>query len=81
MFSEQEAKEYEFEFDFEGLLRSDFKSRLEAYRTAVAGTIMTPNEVRKLEGLPKVDGGDMLLSQVNMAPIDQLGAQNTAQGV
>ena len=73
LFSEQEAKEYEFEFDFEGLLRSDFKSRLEGYRTAVAGTIMTPNEVRKLEGLPMVDGGDMLLSQVNMSPIDKLG--------
>jgi HK97 family phage portal protein len=81
LFSPEEAAEYEFEFDFEGLLRSDFKSRLEAYRTAVAGTIMTPNEVRKLEGLPVVDGGDMLLSQVNMAPIDQLGTQNSVQGV
>ena len=81
LFTEQEAKEYEFEFDFEGLLRSDFKSRLEAYRTAVAGTIMTPNEVRKIEGLPIVDGGDMLLSQVNMAPINTLGANNQAQGV
>ena len=81
LFSENEAQKYEFEFDFEGLLRSDFKSRLEAYRTAVAGTIMTPNEVRKIEGLPVVEGGDMLLSQVNMAPINTLGAQNTAQGV
>ena len=81
LFSREEADEYEFEFDFEGLLRSDFKSRLEAYRTAVAGTIMTPNEVRKIEGLPTVDGGDMLLSQINMAPIDQLGVQNSAQGV
>ena len=81
LFSANEAKEYEFEFDFEGLLRSDFKSRLEAYRTAVAGTIMTPNEVRKLEGLPLVEGGDMLLSQVNMAPINTLGVQNTAPGV
>lgn len=81
LFSANEADQYEFEFDFEGLLRSDFKSRLEAYRTAVAGTIMTPNEVRKLEGLPLVEGGDMLLSQVNMAPINTLGAQNTAQGV
>lgn len=81
LLSDKEAKEYEFEFDFEGLLRSDFKSRLEGYRTAVAGTIMTPNEVRKLEGLPVVEGGDMLLSQVNMAPINTLGAQNNAQGV
>lgn len=81
LFSEEEAKTYEFEFDFEGLLRSDFKSRLEAYRTAVAGTIMTPNEVRQIEGLPVVTGGDMLLSQVNMAPIDQLGVQNQPRGV
>lgn len=80
LFTPEEAAEYEFEFDFEGLLRSDFKSRLEAYRTAVAGTIMTPNEVRKIEGLPRVEGGDKLLSQVNMAPIDQLGAQSQAQG-
>ena len=42
---------------------------------------MTPNEVRKIEGLPTVAGGDMLLSQVNMAPIDQLGTQNAVQGV
>lgn len=81
LFTEKEANEYEFEFDFEGLLRSDFKSRLEAYRTAVAGTIMTPNEVRRIEGLPTVSGGDMLLSQINMAPIDQLGTQNSVQGV
>jgi HK97 family phage portal protein len=73
LFSEAEAAEYEFEFDFEGLLRSDMKSRLEGYRTAVAGTILTPNEVRRIEGWPRVDGGDLLLSQVNMTPIDKLG--------
>lgn len=75
LFNEQEAKQYEVEFDFEGLLRSDLKSRLEAYRTAVAGTIMTPNEVRKLEGLPIIEGADKLLSQVNMAPIQQIGQE------
>lgn len=73
LFTEAEAAEFEFEFDFEGLLRSDLKSRLEGYRTAVAGTILTPNEVRKIEGWPRVEGGDMLLSQVNMTPIDKLG--------
>lgn len=73
LFAEAEAKEYEFEFEFEGLLRSDLKSRLEGYRTAVAGTILTPNEVRKIEGWPRVDGGDKLLSQINMTPIDKLG--------
>lgn len=75
LFTPDEANQYEFEFDFEGLLRSDLKSRLEGYRTAVAGTILTPNEVRRIEGWPRVEGGDVLLSQVNMTPIDKLGLQ------
>lgn len=78
LFTESEAQEYEFEFDFEGLLRSDLKSRLEGYRTAVAGTILTPNEVRRIEGWPRVEGGDKLLSQINMAPIEMLGLQQPA---
>ena len=73
LFTPEEANQYEFEFDFEGLLRSDLKSRLEGYRTAVAGTILTPNEVRRIEGWPRVEGGDVLLSQINMTPIDKLG--------
>lgn len=71
-----ESDEYEVEFDFEGLLRSDLKSRLEAYRTAIAGSILTPNEVRQLEGWTSMPGGDSLLSQVNMSPIERLGNQN-----
>lgn len=75
LFAPDEAEEYEFEFDFDGLLRSDMKTRLEGYRTAVAGTILTPNEVREMEGWAKVDGGDKLLSQVNMTTIDKLGQE------
>lgn len=73
LFTPDEANQYEFEFDFEGLLRTDLKTRLEGYRTAVAGTILTPNEARAIEGWPRVEGGDVLLSQVNMTPIDKLG--------
>jgi HK97 family phage portal protein len=73
LFSEAEANEYEFEFDFEGLLRSDLKSRLEGYRTAVSGSILTPNEVRRIEGWSPMAGGDSLLSQVNMTPLEKLG--------
>lgn len=80
LFTPDEANQYEFEFDFEGLLRSDLKSRLEGYRTAVAGTILTPNEVRRIEGWPRVEGGDVLLSQVNMTPIDKLGLQAPGGG-
>ena len=80
LFSENEQKQYESEFDFEGLLRSDLKSRLEGYRTAISGSILTPNEVRKIEGWAEMEGGDSLLSQINMAPLNTLGAaQNETQ--
>lgn len=77
LFTVEESMMYEVEFDFEGLLRSDMKSRLESYRTAIAGTVMTPNEARKLEGLPRVEGADALLSQINMAPVSELGQGGT----
>ena len=79
LFTELEDSQYEVEFDFEGLLRSDLKSRLEGYRTAVSGSILTPNEVRRIEGWPSMEGGDDLLSQVNMTPLRSLGATNETQ--
>lgn len=75
LFTKDEQDQYIAEFDFEGLLRSDFKSRLEGYRTAIAGSVLTPNEARKLEGLDGLNGGDNLLSQVNMSPLQNLGVR------
>jgi HK97 family phage portal protein len=72
LFSDAEANQYEVEFDFEGLLRSDLKSRLEGYRTAISGSILTPNEVRRIEGWASMEGGDDLLSQVNMATLQSI---------
>lgn len=80
LFTDEEQDEYSVEFDFEGLLRSDLKSRLEGYRTAIAGSILTPNEARRIEGWDALPGGDSLLSQINMSPLENLGArQNETQ--
>jgi len=50
------------EFNVSGLLRGDIKGRNEAYQIALGGNqqpgYMSVNEVRKLENLPPVDGGD-----------------------
>lgn len=73
LFTEKEAAEYYFEFDFEGLLRSDFKTRMEAIGAAIQKSVLTPNEGRAREGLPRIEGGDYLLAQVNMVPIEKLG--------
>lgn len=56
---------YYAEFNIDGLLRADFKSRQEGYAKALGGPgaqgYMTINEVRKLENLPNIDGGDELV--------------------
>jgi HK97 family phage portal protein len=81
LFTIDESMQYEVEFDFEGLLRSDFKSRVDAYKSAIAGSVMTPNEARKLEGLPIVDGGDILFSPLNMTAIDKMGQERPKNGL
>ncbi|MFN3261314.1 MAG: phage portal protein [Pikeienuella sp.] len=58
------------EFNEETLLRTDFKGRMEAYGTAVTKGIFSPNEVRRKEGLPPVEGGDMPRVQQQMIPLD-----------
>lgn len=55
---------YMVEFNTAGLERGDFASRNTGYRIAIgrAGEPgwMTPNEVRRLDNMPPIDGGDIL---------------------
>jgi HK97 family phage portal protein len=56
-------------FDYSKFLEADIQTRLTAMRTGVVGMIYTPNEARRGEGLPDVEGGDTLYQPVNVAPI------------
>lgn len=62
----------EAEFDFKSLLRGDMKARFSAYKEAITGGFMTPNEARKDEGWQGLDGGDTLYLQQQMTPIEML---------
>jgi HK97 family phage portal protein len=59
-------------FDFEELLRTDFKARVDTGARAVGAGLMTRNEWRKREWLPEVDGADKLTAQVNLTDLDLL---------
>lgn len=48
------------EFDTAGLVRGDLASRMQAYREAISSKIMTPNEARARENLPRHPDGDRL---------------------
>ncbi len=68
------------EFNIEGLLRADSAARAAFYNQMVQNGIMTRNEVRRLENLPPLPGGDVLTVQSQMIPIDQLGESTIAGG-
>jgi len=55
-------------FNLDALLRADSKGRAEFFKAALGGTqapgFMTVNEVRKLENLAPIDGGDQLYAPV-----------------
>jgi HK97 family phage portal protein len=62
------------EHDLKGLIRGDIETRYNSYAAARQWGFMTTNEIRALENLPRVEGGDALLSPLNMA--DQKGTKD-----
>lgn len=64
---------YFAEFSVEGLLRADSAGRASYYTTGLQNGWMSRNEVRRLENLPPIPGGDIYTVQSNLLPINQLG--------
>lgn len=58
------------EFSLEGLLRGDTAARAAYYTSMLAAGVMTINEVRRLENLPPVEGGDLPRMQAQNIPIN-----------
>jgi HK97 family phage portal protein len=57
------------EYNLDGLLRGDFKSRMEGYATGIQNGIIKPNEARRQENRPDDAAGDMLMIQGATVPI------------
>jgi HK97 family phage portal protein len=53
----------------DGLLRGDFKTRMEGHGIAIQNALRTPNESRALENLPALPNGDELLIQGATVPL------------
>lgn len=67
--------DYYAEFSVEGLLRADSVGRSAYYTTALQNGWMSRNDVRRLENLPPIEGGDIYTVQLNLTPLDQLGQE------
>lgn len=71
LLKESERGQYFVEFKIDAIAKANLAARYTAYRQATGGSWMTPNETRKLDNLPPIDGGDELLLQAGQAPADQ----------
>lgn len=65
------------EMNVDGLLRGDFKTRMDGFATGVQNGILTPNEARQAENRPNEDGGDRLYIQGATVPLAQSGQAPT----
>ena len=58
VFSEATRASHELELDLSGFLRGDPETRWASHEIAIRNRILTPNEVRQVEGWNARDGGD-----------------------
>lgn len=76
---DSEKGEYFFEHLFDDLLRTDVKSRMEAYAVAITNGILTRNEVREAENRQPYDGGDEPLYPLNLGAEGDHNQNDTPQ--
>ena len=65
------------EFLVDGLLRGDTKTRYDGYKVARETGWLSVNEIRSLENLNPVDGGDQYIQPLNMATVGEEPEQET----
>jgi HK97 family phage portal protein len=79
LLSPAERDELYIELIPDDLMRGDITARFTAYRQAAGGSWLTPNEVRKRENLPAVEGGDELIKQAGQGAGGDPAAEPTPQ--
>jgi HK97 family phage portal protein len=62
-----------FKMNLNGLLRGDIKTRTDSYRTLFNIGAMTVNEIRSLEEMNPVEGGDSRYVPMNLGIVDEEG--------
>ena len=76
LLSREEKRKYEIRFNVDGLLRGDYKSRMEGYAVGINNGFMCPNDARRLENMdliPEEKGGNNYLIQGAMIRLEDAG--------
>jgi hypothetical protein len=81
LLSPAQRQDHYFEHNVAALLRGDLKTRMEAYQKGLMQGILTVNEVRGMENLPRVGPeGDKLYMPANMTALDKLAEAPARSG-
>ena len=84
LLSEQEKGRFFVQFNIDGLMRGDYKSRMEGYAIARQNGWMSANDIRELENqnpIPASEGGDAYLVNGNMISISTAMKQKLEDAV
>ena len=76
LFAENEKGHFYVQFNIDGLMRGDYKSRMEGYAIGRQNGWLNANDIRALENMnpiPEEEGGNTFLVNGNMVPIGLAG--------
>ena len=76
LFSQKEKGKFYVRFNLDGLMRGDYKSRMEGYSIARQNGWMSANDIRQMENMNPIseeEGGNAYLVNGNMIPINMCG--------
>ena len=76
LFAESEKGHFYVQFNIDGLMRGDYKSRMEGYAIGRQNGWLNANDIRALENMnpiPEEEGGNTFLVNGNMVPIGLAG--------
>jgi HK97 family phage portal protein len=84
LLSDEERTMYFARFNVDGLLRGDYASRMQGYATARQNGWMSANDIRELEEMNPISGGDIYLVNGNMVQAknqDKGGTDGQQKGI
>ena len=84
LFPDNEKGRFYVQFNLDGLMRGDYKSRMEGYAIARQNGWMSANDIRELENLNPLsdeDGGNVYLVNGNMIPVNVCGLAQVVKAV
>ena len=79
---EEEKDDYFPKFNVDGLLRGDYKSRMDGYSVGISTGIISPNEARQKENMPPLpedEGGDYHIVNGTFIRLKDVGQQYGVQ--